>query len=252
MSRPDLVLLDRHDRVAVLTLNRPERHNALVPELLEALLTQLGSIDSEKTDAIVLQAKGGSFSTGGDVAGFWKHRDRIAPYAEQLVGLLNRTIRALQAHPVPVICAVTGQVCGGSLGLLLAADLVVLAPTATITPYYAVVGFAPDGGWTAMLPQRIGKARAAELLLTNGTLSPVQAEKLGLASRVADNAREIALELAGSMARLKPGSLQASKRLLAGDRDAIERGLEAERTAFVQQIQSEEAFLGMQQFLEDS
>ncbi|MGD2176725.1 MAG: enoyl-CoA hydratase/isomerase family protein, partial [Anaerolineae bacterium] len=182
----ELVLLERAGPVAVLTLNRAERHNSLVPPLLAELLAALEVVRSEPdVRAAVLQANGRSFSTGGDVGGFHAHMDDLgdcvdpAAYASKIVSLLNRVILALVELPVPVVAAVHGIVTGGSLGLVLGCDVVLVAPEAGFTPYYRVVGFSPDGGWTAMLPAIIGPKPAAEVLLRNLTIAAEQAVAWG-------------------------------------------------------------------------
>ncbi|CAG0947683.1 partial 4-chlorobenzoyl coenzyme A dehalogenase-2, partial [Anaerolineae bacterium] len=168
----NLVLIETDGAIATLTLNRPERHNALVPELLAEMLAALDGLKARaELRALILQANGRSFSTGGDVRAFYKHRDDIARYSNEVVGGLNQVILALIVFPTPVIAAVQGIVTGGSLGLVLASDIALLAPIASFTPFYTVVGYSPDGGWTAMLPSIIGAKRAAEILLTNQTIS---------------------------------------------------------------------------------
>ena len=144
-----LVRQARDGDVAIVTLNRPARHNALVPELLTALLAALDDVAAGDAAALVLASEGRSFSTGGDLRGFLEHRESIGAYADLLVGLLNDVILALYRLPFPTVCAVSGQVCGGSLGLLLACDRVVMQQDAGIAPWYRAVGFSPDGGWTA-------------------------------------------------------------------------------------------------------
>jgi 2-(1,2-epoxy-1,2-dihydrophenyl)acetyl-CoA isomerase len=249
MSR--LVLSERAGPVVVLTLNRAERHNSLVPEFVAEMLAALGVVRAEPgVQAVVLQANGRSFSTGGDVAGFAAHLADLADYASEIVGLLNQAILALVELPAPVVAAVHGLVTGGSLGLVLGCDVVLVAPEASFTPYYSVVGFSPDGGWTAMLPAIIGPKRAAEVLLHNLTISAEQAVAWGLASRVvpAESIRDEALAAARDLAAKKPGSLRHSKRLLA--RSDLAARLEAERARFVEQIVTEEARQGIVAFLE--
>jgi 2-(1,2-epoxy-1,2-dihydrophenyl)acetyl-CoA isomerase len=167
-----LVSTDRVGPVATLTLNRAERHNSLVPELLEEILAALARVKATpEMRAVVLQANGRSFSTGGDLRGFYEHMDDLPGYGRRIVGLLNRVILALVELPLPVVAAVHGLVTGGSLGLVPGCDVVLVAPQASFTPYYSVVSFSPDGGWTAMLPSSIGPKRVAEVLLRNQTTS---------------------------------------------------------------------------------
>jgi enoyl-CoA hydratase/carnithine racemase len=248
-----LVLAERVGSIAILTLNRSERHNSLVPELLEALLAALAAVGEDPdVRAVVLQANGRSFSTGGDVGGFYGHMDNLPVYAGKLVGLLNRVILALLELPVPIVAAVHGIVTGGSLGMVLGCDVVLAAPGASFTPYYTVVGFCPDGGWTAMLPVIIGPKRAAEVLLRNLTITAKQAVAWGLVSRIVpgDRIRHEALAVARDIAAQKPGSISHTKRLLGlADGDLVAR-LEAERTRFIEQIASDEARQGIITFLE--
>ena len=154
MTEPP-VKLSRRGKIATITLNRPARHNALVPELLSGLLGAIEHDDCQSAAAVILRAEGRSFSTGGDLLEFKHHCDNIGDYSRKLVGQLNRVILAMYAHPAPIVCAVHGQVTGGSLGLLLAADWVIMHREVMITPYYVAVGFSPDGGWTALLQLRI-------------------------------------------------------------------------------------------------
>jgi 2-(1,2-epoxy-1,2-dihydrophenyl)acetyl-CoA isomerase len=248
-----LILSDIAGPVATLTLNRPERHNSLVPALLQEMLETLDAISRESSVRVmILQANGRSFSTGGDVQGFHENMETLETYASTIVGLLNQVILALIDLPVPVVAAVHGIVTGGSLGLVLGSDVVLVAAEATFTPYYGVVGFSPDGGWTALLPALIGPKRASEVLMRNQSISAEQAVEWGLASRMvsAGEIRAEALSTAQSIAALKVGSLHHTKRLLGmTNRDLAER-LESERVRFVQQIATKEARLGIAAFLE--
>lgn len=248
-----LVLSDRVEPVAILTLNRPERHNSLVPPLLEELLAALDGIRADPgVRAVVLQANGRSFSSGGDIGGFRAHRDDPEVYAGEIVGLLNRAVVELVELPVPVVAAVHGIVTGGALGLVLGCDVVLVAPAASFTPYYSVVGFSPDGGWTVMLPSVIGLKRAAEVLLRNLTITAEQAVAWGLASRVAaaERIREEALSVAQEIAAKKLHSISHTKRLLNLAYGDLAARLETERARFVEQIGTEEAQQGITAFLE--
>ncbi len=247
----NLVLSEVDGNVATLTLNRPERHNSLIPELLSDFLAILEAWQNRPDlRAMVLQANGRSFSTGGDVRAFDEHRADIAAYSNQVVGLLNRVILALIDFPVPSVAAVHGIVTGGSIGFVLASDIVLVAPEATFTPYYTTVGFSPDGGWTALLPSLIGAKRAAEAMLIDQTITADQAVAWGLVNRIvpADRIHEEAQAVAASIARQLPGSVQRTKRLLWGDRNLIAARLDDERKKFVEQIESAEARDGMTAF----
>jgi len=249
----ELVQIERVGPVAVLTLNRPERHNSLVPELLEDLLRHLEKIQAEPEIRVaLLQANGRSFSTGGDVGGFVAHLGGIEEYALRIVGLLNQTIISLLNLPFPVVAAVQGIVTGGSMGLVLACDLVLAAPEVTFTPYYSIVGFSPDGGWTAMLPAIIGAKRAAAILMQNKSITTEEALAWGLVDKIVDceQIQPEALRVAEDIASKKQGSIHHTKRLLLDDQSNLARRLEEERRRFVKQIVTVEAQAGMAAFLD--
>lgn len=245
-----VTLLDIADGVARLTLNRPERHNSLVPALLDSLNADLDRIAGDRSiRALVLQASGRSFSTGGDIAGFHAvPRGQRRAYAEGLVGSLNRAILALSRLPIPVIGRIHGPLTGGSLGLMLACDLVAITQQAFIQPYYTQVGFSPDGGWTAMLPARIGAQRACEIQLLNQRISAQEALQLGLVTACVETDM-LDATIEGWLEKLKamqPASVASTKALLAADCAA---GLDAELRNFLDLIDREDTEAGMIRFL---
>ncbi|WP_209424867.1 enoyl-CoA hydratase/isomerase family protein [Pararhodobacter sp. SW119] len=242
------VLFDQRDGVAVLTLNRPDRSNALTDDLLDALHTALDRLNDPR--ALVLRGAGRHFSTGGDVARFAAEvaAGTGRAYADHVVGGLNRAILRLAALPCPVIAQVKGALTGGALGLVLAADLVAMDRTAFIQPYYVRVGFAPDGGWTAMLPARIGAARARAIQLLNTRLSAAEALQLNLAQSVSDDPGAVVDTWLAQLEGKDAGAMAATKRLLAPA--DLEAGLEAERRAFLARIETPEVRAGMQRFLD--
>lgn len=247
-----LVLLERADGVALLRLNRPRRHNSLVPELLEALLGALDDIEADPSiRAAVLTHAGPNFSTGGDVAAFADQGDGIAEYADWLLALLNRSILRIAALRCPMVAAVEGWLTGGSLGLVLACDMAVLAQDARIAPFYTVVGFSPDGGWTAMLPQLVGTPRARAWQLNNTIVAAPDAVANGIAAALAapGSTEAEAIALARGIAAKVPGSVAHTRALLRWDADALAAGLERERAAFVAQVATTETAEGMRRFL---
>lgn len=253
MTDARLVLVEEEGPVVWLTLNRPERHNSLVPALLAQMRDALATVGADADARVaILRARGRSFSTGGDARAFVEHADDVAAYASRIVGLLNEVMLALVDLPVPVIAAVHGIVTGGALGFVLGADIVLVTPEASFTPYYSVVGPSPDGGWATLLPLVIGHRRAAEVLFTNRTISAEEAVAWGLANRVVPGAalEDAARTLAQDIAAKKAGSIRHSKRLLHWQRDEIAARLEAERAHFVAQIVTEEGIGGFRDFLQ--
>jgi len=248
----NLVLLEKNEEITRLMLNRPGRHNSLIPELLVEMIAHLKIIRADQHARVVLLSSvGSSFSTGGDIRGFYDHLSDLEAYASEIVGLLNQVILEMLYFPVPIVTAVHGIVTGGALGFLLASDIVIVTPQASFTPYYSVVGFSPDGGWTSILPMIIGSKRVAETLMTNRTITAEEAVSWGLANRLVsqDNIWIETEKTIQQLASMKPGSLMCTKRLLRHSFGDIESLLESERQKFVTQIVRSEARQGMATFL---
>jgi 2-(1,2-epoxy-1,2-dihydrophenyl)acetyl-CoA isomerase len=253
MAEP-LILFQVADEVATLTLNRPARHNALVPELMAALNAALDEVAALRPAALVLRGAGRSFSTGGDVAAFAAlPRGERRAYAAGLVGALNQAILRLLALPCPVVAAVHGPVTGGSCGLVFASDLVAMGPRAFLQPYYVDVGFGPDGGWTALLPERIGAARAGAIQMLNRRIGPEEAVALSIAQAApsADDFETTVTDWLDTVRAQIGPSLAATRALLMPPERlrAIADGLERERSHFLDLIETDETEAGMARFL---
>jgi 2-(1,2-epoxy-1,2-dihydrophenyl)acetyl-CoA isomerase len=247
-----LVLTAIDGAIATVTLNRPERHNSLVPALLRDLGDAIARCEAEAgARVLVLRAAGRSFSTGGDLRGFRERAEDVAQYADELVGLLNDVVVRLFDCHLPVIAVVDGQVTGGAMGFVLASDIVLVTDRASFTPYYVATGFAPDGGWTALLPDVIGRTRASSVQVLNQTISAEQALAWGLATAHADSAglEQAVAELCERIVGKKAGSIACTRRLLR-PRD-LESRLELERERFVRQIVTGEAMAGIKGWLRD-
>ena len=236
-----------------LVLARPAMQNALVPELLDDLLAALREIGGSKAcAAVVLAADGPSFSIGGDMRRFQRERrGDVLAYSSGLVGKLNQAILALIDLPQPVVAAVHGVVTGGSIGLVLAADLAYLAPEAAFKAHYATAGFGPDGGWTALVGRLAGPRRAASALLLNRTIRAGEAVAWGLANEVvaAENLQETVAAAARKIAAYPAGTMRAAKALLRIDRERLAADLEAERRHFLELIGAPQAQAGVDDFL---
>ncbi len=245
-----LAPLTVHDGVHTIMLNRPARHNALIPELLTDVRSSIAQAREDGAACLVLQAAGRSFSTGGDVAEFAaRSGPELEEYARVIVGELNEVIMDLIALKTPVVAAVHGPVTGGSLGLVLAADIAVGAPSAWFQSFYNDVGFSPDGGWTALLPRQVGRARASAWLLNNVRISSQTAHEVGLLTHIDENPATLAHELARDIVSRPPGSIGRTKALLGPDLRDVRAGLDRELEQFVDQILTEEAHRGMAAFL---
>ncbi|MCF8197313.1 MAG: enoyl-CoA hydratase/isomerase family protein [Sulfuritalea sp.] len=248
--------IERADGVARVVLCRAHMHNALVPELLTELLVALTELKHEAdTRAVILAAEGPAFSIGGDMRRFKHEREQgdLQAYGAGLVGQLNQAILALIDLPQPVVAEVHGLVTGGSIGLVLAADIVLLAPQVVFKAHYATAGFGPDGGWTALVSRLAGRRRAAAALLLNRSVHAEEAVSWGLANEIvpADVLHVEAAKAAQKMAHYPLGTMRAAKRLLWGDCERLATDLEAERAHFVELIAESAAQAGVDAFLHD-
>jgi enoyl-CoA hydratase len=175
----DLVLRHEAGGVVTLTMNRPQKMNALTKEMFEALEEHLDALAREQRTVglIILRGAGGNFSAGYDMEDVRDHvRAHGKPHYE------SEIIDKLASLPQPVISAVEGQCCTGSLELALAADLIVAAESARFSDTYARWGLSPIWGLSLRLPHRVGTFKAAEMMLTCRTYSGVQAHAMHLAN----------------------------------------------------------------------
>ena len=187
----DVVRLEVSDRFGIITLNRPERRNALHHEMyapIKRVLTEFA--DDDDVSCIVVTGAGVGFCAGGDVRGD-RPRDRSqAPPSvdEAAADLLDRAqlSRLLHESPKLTIAAVNGAAVGAGLSIALACDLRIIAPSATLITGWARLAFSGDFGGAWFLTRLVGPAKALELLVGNATVGAQEALRLGLVNHVAD------------------------------------------------------------------
>lgn len=182
------LLADEDAGVLVLTMNRPQRRNALSRGMLEAMADQLARAEADPAvRAVVLTGAGGAFCAGGDVKAMAEGRDEGIDLDTRIhrQRLSQRaTSGRLHAMPKPTIAAIPGAAAGAGLALALACDLRLMADSAILTTAFARVGFSGDYGGTYFLSQLVGTARARELYFLSDRVPAEEAERLGLANRV--------------------------------------------------------------------
>ena len=203
------VLVSLEAGVLSVTLNRPEKLNALNPEMLERLREALArAADEAAVRAVLLTGAGRGFCTGQDLA----ERDVRpgAPPIDLSVSLgsyYNPLVRRLRALPKPIVCGVNGVAAGAGANLALACDLVIDARSASFVQDFSKLGLVTDSGGTYLLPRLVGTARAMGLALLAEKLSAEQAVQWGLIwkavddERLAEEARALAAMLASGPTR---------------------------------------------------
>lgn len=201
----DTVLYEAADAVATITLNRPERLNAMTSELLETLAERLEEAAADDAiRVVVVTGAGRGFCAGGDLAAmaedFFADPDRAA----QVAGLRGhmRCSELLREMPKVTIAAVNGACAGAGLSLACAADLRIAAASAVFRTAFVRAGVSGDFGGTWLLPRLIGAGRARELYLRNTRVGATEAVRIGLAAEAVDDpafaerVRAVARELA--------------------------------------------------------
>jgi 2-(1,2-epoxy-1,2-dihydrophenyl)acetyl-CoA isomerase len=202
----------RQDGVLVLTLNRPQRRNALSLPLYESLQSVLRSAASDAdVGAIVLTGAGGAFCAGGDVARMAGAKPREVPFEERVRSLRGRTgiCELLHTMEKPTIAMISGAAVGAGLSLAMACDMRYADTTARLRTGFLNVGLSGDFGGHYFLPRLVGMAKARELYLTSPMLDAAAALALGLLNQVLQPDA------------LQPAVMQVARDLARGPRTAI-------------------------------
>jgi enoyl-CoA hydratase/carnithine racemase len=230
----DLVVSENHAAVRHIVLNRPEKRNAFHAELVLAAGAALrAAADDPAVRVVVVRGAGPLFSAGmdlGTLAELAAAPDRLRAFRRDCLAAWN----AAEEMPKPVICAIHGACLGGALELALACDFRVLAADAVVGLPETRIGLIPDVGGASRLPQLVGLGRAKELVMTGKLIGAEEAERIGLATRVAPAAELDAAvaELAGELLACAPLAVGLAKRVLdASARPALGTTLELEVTA---------------------
>lgn len=250
-----VLLRDDHGAVAILTLNRPAKLNALSNELLAALMAALDQIELDPAArVIVITGAGRAFSAGADIAGFQRHLE--AGPSEAVAHFMrpgHRMTRRVESFPKPIIAAVNGLAFGGGCELVEATHMALAADTASFSKAEIDIGIIPTFGGTQRLPRNIGRKAAIELILTGRTFDAAEAMRLGLVNRVVPGAQLLdeALTLADLLATKPPLTLAAALGAIHRGMDAaIDDGLAIEEAAFARIVPTHDAREGVAAFVE--
>jgi len=243
------ILLSRHGRVGVITLNRPAQLNALNDALMDALGEALLQFDADEAiGAIVITGSDKAFAAGADIAVMvdWTYMD---VYQGQFITRNWETIRRVRK---PVIAAVAGYAMGGGCELALACDIVIAAESAQFALPEIKLAMLPGAGGTQRLPRAIGKAKAMDMCLSARMLNAQEADRYGLVSRVVPDAelQTAALKLATQVAAYSLPALMAIKESVNRAYEAsLSEGILFERRELHARFASEDAHEGMHAFL---
>lgn len=254
MPDPEIVLeLDAATKVALLTLNRPERLNSFTRQMHAEFRTALEAVEHAGMRALVITGAGRAFCAGQDLSDLELETGNAPDLGDLITDNFNPLVRRLQALPLPVIAAVNGIAAGAGANLALACDLVLAARSAKFIQAFVKIGLVPDTGGTWLLPRRIGMARALGLALTGDALGAEQAEAYGMIWRMVEPEalHSEAMRLAMQLATQPTRALAAVKHAMyAGASQTLDRSLELEAALQRALGQSSDYREGVQAFLE--
>ena len=252
----ETIQLEMRGAVCLLTLNRPERLNALTVAVGKEFQSAIGEARERGARAMVLTGAGRAFCAGGDLREMQEiagREGRLEAFFDEPLRVLNDVILLIRNTPLPFIAAVNGAASGGGCNLALACDLVVAAEGARFNQAFIKIGLSPDCGGTFMLPRLIGWKRAAELMFTGDMVSAERAWQMGMINSVVPDAELMpnVLALAERLANSPTAAIGQIKRLLEASANNDYGGqLELERKAQIESGQTKDFVEGVAAFLE--
>jgi enoyl-CoA hydratase/carnithine racemase len=232
------ILLSRADGVATITLNRPERRNAMNVEMWHELRHAVNEVEATPEDRVlVITGANGSFCAGGDLGA-----NDTGPAVLSSARLFGEVAVRVHNFPRPTIAKVSGVAIGGGTNLALCCDVVVASEEATFLQGFTKLGLSPDFGGSWLLPRLVGLPMAKQLSFFPQTLSAVEAREIGLVARVVP-LHELDAEVArltDALVSVSPVALTQTKTLLhAGLDTSLEEAVEAEVQALLTNVASD-------------
>ena len=245
----ELVESSRDGHVALLRINRPEARNALSPEVMELLASELERLDPDpEVRCVVIAGSDKVFAAGADIKAMAERS-----FAEALRHPAASFWRRLAAIKTPMVAAVSGYALGGGCELALACDMIVADEGATFGQPEITLGIIPGGGGTQRLARVLGKQRAMEYVLTGKRFDAEEAQAMGLVNEIAKKGRwlEQAMALAHTVAERPPIATRLGKQaVITAEETALSAGLESERRLYELAMATEDRVEGMTAFLE--
>ncbi len=239
---PDYVIQEKHDRVALLTFNRPEKLNALSYGLIDQLMDILDWIeDSSDIQAVILTGAGDrAFSAGADIREFSESVKQGPDAAVKAFVRRGQAMTArMEAFSKPIVAAVNGLAYGGGCEITEAVHLAIASENAVFAKPEINIGIPPTFGGTQRLPRLAGRKRALEYLLTGDSFAPQRAYELGLVNRVVphDQLMSAAYELTDRILRHSPvTTARIITAVTRGLNGTISEGLEIESEQFARMV----------------
>jgi len=250
MSSPENIRIDRDGHTAVITLSRPEAHNALSFATLLELRAALAEarFDEDLRTLIITGAGEKSFCAGADL----KERPSMSEaQVRRFVANIRELMDDIENFPAPVIAAINGFAFGGGLELALACDLRIAAPTAQLGLTECRLAIIPGAGGTQRLPRIVGIGKAKELILTGRRIGAPEAQSINLINEVAADPLSRAREVAAEIGECGPLAVRQAKRAInAGSGVDLTTGLAIEAECYKVIIPTEDRLEALAAFRE--
>lgn len=211
----ETLLLEYQGAIAKLTLNRPEKRNAISTRMIAELQTAFDDIEQSKTRVVIMTGAGKAFSAGMDLEMLSAIAKQTPHENQEDSKRMAKMFRRLWSFPKPMIAAVNGAALAGGCGIATLCDFTLAAPEAKFGYTEVKIGFLP-AIVSVFLTRQIGDKRSRDLLLTGRVIEPAEAKEMGLVTEIvpADRLMERAHELANVLIAASPSSLTRAKRLL--------------------------------------
>src|ERR1051325_10501168 len=252
----ETIQLEMRGAVGVLTLNRPDRLNALNVQVAHDFKSALSEALERGARAIIITGAGRAFSAGGDLRAMQEiaqQDGRIEAFFDEPLRKLNDAILLIRRTPVPFIAAVNGVASGGGCNLALACDLVIAAQSARFNQAFIKIGLTPDCGGTFMLPRLVGLKRATELLFTGELIGARAAADMGMINSVSPDEELMskAMAMAEQLAQAPTAAIAEIKKLLdASAANDLRSQLDLERKKQIESGKTKDFVEGVSAFLE--
>ena len=252
----ETVIYELRERVAVITMNRPEALNALSLQLTKDLDVAIRHAISDNARAILLTATGRAFCSGGDLRemqAMAQKEGRIEAFLEEPLKALHEVILLIRETPAPFVAAVNGACAGAGTNFALACDIVIAAESASFNEAFVRIGLSPDCGGSYFLPRAIGEKLAAEMFMTGESVTAERAAQFGMINKVvpADDLMTEAMKMADRLAAAPTGSIGRIKQMLnASFANDLRQQLELEHECQIESGRSDDFKEGVAAFFE--
>lgn len=247
-----LVLLESFDGVRVVTLNAPERLNALDWELLDSLKATIADVAEDRdARALVITGAGRAFCAGANLENLFGDRTRPVRVLRDHLKAVYASFLGIVELPIPTISAVQGPAVGAGLNIALACDVMVVGPKASLAPTFSSIGLHPGGGCTWLLNRRIGSANTKMVLFEGASIDAQRSLELGIAQELVEDPAGRAQELATKWAEKSPSVMRDIKSsVMVAATGSLEESVNFEALAQADSLRTVEFESFVQDFLQ--